>query len=74
MAGKRRYIEFCEKTAAALLPATEKLLCHFVAYLKEEGLWHQTVKSYLAAVRHLQISNNMGDPKIGPMPQLELVV
>ena len=32
------------------------------------------MKSYLGAVRHLQISNNMGDPKIGFMPQLELVV
>lgn len=31
-----------------------------------EGLRHQTVKSYLAAVRHMQISSEMGDPKLNP--------
>ena len=72
--GKKRYMEFCGKTATVPLPATEKQLCRFVAYLREEGLRHQTVKSYLAAVRHMQISNDMGDPKIGSMPRLELVV
>ena len=30
-------------------------------------------ESYLSAVWHLQISNDMGDPKIESMPQLELV-
>ena len=64
-AGKKRYIDFCEKTAAAPLPAIEKQLCRFVAYLKEEGLRHQTVKSYLAAVRHMQISNGRGIQKLG---------
>ena len=67
-------MEFCGKTATVPLPATEKQLCRFIAYLREEGLRHQTVKSYLAAVRHMQISNDMGDPKIGSMPRLELVV
>ena len=32
------------------------------------------MKTYLAAVRHMQISHEMGDPKIGSMPRLELVV
>ena len=32
------------------------------------------MKTYLAAVRHTQISHEMGDPKIGSMPRLELVV
>lgn len=64
-AGKKRYIDFCEKTAAAPLPAIEKQLCRFVAYLKEEGLRHQTVKSYLAAVRHMQISSGRGIQKLG---------
>ena len=49
-------------------------MCQFVAFLKEEGLRHQTAKSYLSAVRHLQISQGYGDPKMSSMPRLELVV
>ena len=67
-------MEFCEKSAAISLHTTEKQLCRFVAYLREEGLRYQTVKTYLAAVRHMQISHEMGDPKIGSMARLELVV
>lgn len=67
-------MEFCEQSAAIPLPTTEKQLCRFVAYLREEGLRYQTVKTYLAAVRHMQISHEMGDPKIGSMARLELVV
>ena len=67
-------MEFYKKCAAIPLPTTEKQLCRFVAYLKEEGLRYQTVKTYLAAVRHMQISHEMGDPRIGSMARLELVV
>ncbi len=45
-----------------------------MAFLKEERLAHTTVKSYLSAVRHMQISQGMGDPSIGRMPRLVLVV
>ena len=45
-----------------------------MAYLREEDLRYQTVKTYLAAVKHMQKLHDMGDPKIGSMPQLELVV
>ena len=66
-------MDFCEKIAAVPLPTTENQLCQFVAYLREEGLRYQTVKTYSAAVRHMQITH-MGDPKIGSMPRQELVV
>ena len=46
----------------------------FVAFLQEQGLSHQMAKSYLSAVRHMQISQGMGDPNMGSMPRLELVV
>ena len=59
---------------ATPLPTSEKLLCLFVAFLKQEGLRHQTTKAYLSAVRHLHISSGMGDPNIAEMPRLELVV
>lgn len=31
-------------------------------------------ESYLSAVRHMQITHGMEDPRIGEMPQLELIV
>ena len=67
-------MECCQSLGFPPLPATEGRLCYFVAFLKEMGLRHQTVKSYLSAVRHMQISQGMGDPNMGSMPRLELVV
>ena len=72
--GKRRYLNFCERLGVPPLPTTEGQLCYFVGFLKDQGLRHQTVKSYLSAVRHLQISQGKGDPKMGTMPRLELVI
>ena len=46
----------------------------FVAFLHREKLSASTVKNYLAAVRHSQISVGMGDPNMGDMPQLDYVV
>lgn len=72
--GKKRYLNFCERLGAPSLPVTETRLCQFVAFLKLEGLRHQTVKSYLSAVRHMQISQGLDDPRISGMPRLELVI
>ena len=44
-------------------PVTEQLLCSFVAYLADDGLAPQTCKSYLAAVRNMQISLGLPDPR-----------
>ena len=52
----------------------ENQLCFYVSYLANEGLAHQTIKSYLSAVRHLQISYGYPDPHIGDMPRLEQVL
>ena len=56
------------------LTVTEKRLCYSVAYLKQESQRCQTAKSYLSAVRYVQISHGLGDLKMGEMPQLELVM
>ena len=53
---------------------TENVLCRYVAYLGEQDLSPKTVKAYLSAARHLQISMSMYDPKIGDMPKLEQVI
>ena len=72
--GKKWYLECCRKLGSSPLPATEGRRCYFVAFLKEQGRRHQTVKSYLSAVRHLQISQGLGDPNMSSMPRLEYVV
>ena len=50
---------------------TEQTLCRFVGYLAQEGLAHQTIKGYLSAVRHLQISRGLPDPFQQAQPKLE---
>ena len=42
---------------------TEQILCCFVASLADQGLAPQTAKSYLSAVRNMQISLGMPDPR-----------
>ena len=68
---KRRFLYFCSKAQLNPLPVT---VCRYVAYLAEDSLAPKTVKLYLSAVRHLQVSMNLPDPKIGDMAQLEQVV
>ena len=44
-------------------PVTEQLPCSFAAFLADQGLAPQTVKSYLSAVRNSQISLGLPDPR-----------
>ena len=44
-------------------PVTEYLLCAFAAFLADEGLSPQSIKSYLAAVRNTQLSLGLPDPR-----------
>lgn len=47
----------------------------YVASLAREGLKHQTIKCYLSAIRHLQISASMPDPfRNANFPYLEYVL
>ena len=73
-AGKKKYLQFCQQSATLPVPVTEGGLVSFVAWGVQQGLKHQTLKSYISAVRHLQVSCSMGDPKVGTMPQLELAL
>ena len=51
---KRRYLQFCKDKRICPLPAPERQLCWFVSSLALQSLCHSTIKSYLAAIRHLQ--------------------
>lgn len=56
------------------LPAEEHKLCMYVVQLAHSGLRHQTIKSYLSAIRNLQIQHGGGDPFLASMPKLDQVV
>ena len=53
---------------------SESNLLRFVAFAVGQGLKQQTIKSYLSAIRHLQVSCGGGDPRAVAMPQLELAL
>ena len=73
--GQRRYIAFCQDANFQPLPLSEHTLCIFVAHLASEGLTHQTIKSYLSALRHYHIMSGRGDPFIGSaFPLLQYVL
>ena len=65
---------YAKYQVAQPFPVTERVLAGFVAHLHEAQLAPGTVKSYLAAVGHMQIALGLGDPNIGAMPKLEYVV
>ncbi len=62
----------CSKSGS--VPADEDALCHFAATLAEEGLRHKTIKSYMAGVRHLHISEGHGDPFSGGLHRLHYIL
>ena len=66
--GKCRYLQFCW---SAGLPVSERTLCWFVAHLVNQNLHYSSVRTYLSAVRHLQISAGLPDLFThGAFPQL----
>ena len=71
----KRFGNFCVKfNVLNPFPVNETLLCSFAAYLADEGLAQQTGKSYLAAVRNMQLSLGLPDPREqSSMPVLKRV-
>ena len=68
---KARFINFCSSAGSYPLPLSEHLLCFYVSFLADNGLAHSSIKCYLSAARHLQISHGFPDPNIGDMPRLK---
>ena len=70
--GQKHFMKFCsEYYIQNVLPVDEDVLCYFVAYLGKQGLGHGTIKSYLAAVRSLQIDYGFHNPFDKNMPKLD---
>ena len=60
----KRFSKFCEQFHVSdPFPVTERLLCSFSAFLADEGLAPQSIKSYLAAIRNMQLSLSLPDPR-----------
>ena len=60
----KKFHKFC--TAYRItdpFPVTERTLCYFAAFMADEGLAAQTGKSYMAAVRNMQLSLGLPDPR-----------
>ncbi len=72
--GQKRYLDFCSRAGLRGVPASEGVVCKFVAQHATEGLKHRTIKSYMAGVRHLHIGEGLGDPFISPWPKLHYVL
>jgi len=62
-----RFIELCNQLHITPLPAHELLLCKFLSYLALNGIHHNSIKVYLAAVRQLHIQEGQdraGDQEV----------
>ena len=71
----KRFHDFCGRfDIGSPFPVTELVLCSFAAFLADQGLAPQTGKGYLAAVRNMQISLGLPDPRDqSSMPMLRRV-
>ena len=58
-AGQNRYLQFCQKFGVTPVPTSERTLLMFTAHLAKEGIAHISIKTYLAAIRHLHVSVGM---------------
>ena len=72
--GILKFHQFCTLYSVSNpLPVSQSLLCSYVVYLAQLGLCYSTIKTYLSAVRYLQITNDMPEPRADPMPKLKMV-
>ena len=67
-----RYLNFCSRMKLNPLPANQQQLILFAADLSQT-IAYTSMRTYLAAVRHLHISKGYADPLCGSM-QLELLM
>ena len=73
-AGIKRYNDFCSQFRLRSLPATELVLCHFVAMLARDNIAHASLRVYLSAVRQLHLESGHEPPNTGAMARLQQVL
>ena len=63
-AAMKHFHSFCTQyNILQPFPLSEQLLCSFATYLADQGLAPQTGRSYLSALRSMQISLGLPDPR-----------
>jgi len=72
--GQKKYLLFCSAGSFKAIPATETVLCRFVASMAKAGLKHRTMKVYLSAVRFLHISEGAQDPFLSSLHRLRYIL
>ena len=75
-AASKRFHELCNKfNLTTPFPTTQLTLSSFAAYLANDGLSPSTIKTYLLAVRNLQISLGFPDPsEQSSLPTLKYIL
>ena len=73
-AAEKRYLDFCKSFSITPLPTSENILCYYTACLGQQGLSHNTIKTYLSGVRQIQIGYGYPDPTIDHMPRLRQIL
>ena len=71
----RKFAEFCSLYSIITpFPVSESILCYFSSYLACKTLSPQTIKTYLAGIRHMQITLGLPEPRaFSSLPRLRLV-
>ena len=71
----RRFYSFCSSfTVPSPFPVSEAILCYFASYLAAQQLSPQTIKTYLAGIRFMQITLGLPEPRaFSSLPRLRLV-
>ena len=72
--GQKKYLSFCRAGSFRAVPATEAVLCRFVASMAKAGLKHRTVKVYLSAVRFFHIAEGAEDPFLPVLHRLRYIL
>lgn len=71
--GWRKYLEFCKSHNLRPLPITEYHQSAFAAYLSLSVHW-STIRTYLSAIRFVQIRAGLPDPTVPPSPRLPYIL
>ena len=71
----RRFHNFCVSyNVHAPFPVSERLLTYFATYLAQQGLKERSIRTYIAAVRYLQLTLGLPDPRDSSLPHLRLIL
>ena len=72
---QQRYLKFCNEKHLFPIPTSENVICYYVSSLASDcQLKHQTIKAYISAIRHPQITEGLSDPFKAEMPRLDYVM